>query len=228
MTIDLATTLPHLPTNRFTSHHLPTNKKTSYHITSLHITSSPRKNDGKTTTNHQRERLNKNTCFGQRTWDLSELFVSEESWGLYKSLHQKPATIQIFVSTQLCSTCDGHWIGKDQPLHLLHGCHDQISIGSALIVGRTGNDDSWAERRQFWYIYQKTTMCSNMCTSLLLALSIWLSWKCQAVGNFPWFMIRGPWNWRFCKNLPVMTHGGVSRCQFVSVPAALRLQSMRF
>jgi len=48
-----------------------------------------------------------------------------------------------YVSTQLCSTCDGHWIGKDQLLHLLHGCHDQISIGSALIVGRPGNDDSW-------------------------------------------------------------------------------------
>lgn len=91
----------------------------------------------------------KNTCFGQRTWDLSELFVSEKSWGLYKSLHQKPATIQIFVSTQLCSTCDGHWIGKDQPLHLLHSCHDQISIGSALIVGRPGNDDSWLKGDSF-------------------------------------------------------------------------------
>ena len=149
MTIDLATTLPHLPTNRFTSHHLPTNKKTSYHITSLHITSSPRKKDGKTTTNHQRERLKKTLVLGSAHEICLNYSVSEKSWGLYKSLHQKPATIQIFVSTQLCSTCDGHWIGKDQPLHLLHSCHDQISIGSALIVGRPGNDDSWLKGDSF-------------------------------------------------------------------------------
>ena len=158
-------------------HYITSQPSDSLHTTSQlinniiphHITSSPRKNDGKTTTNHQRERLKKTLVLGSAHEICLNYSVSEESWGLYKSLHQKPATIQMFVSTQLCSTCDGHWIGKDQPLHLLHGCHDQISIGSALIVGRPGNDDSWAERRQFCTFFRKQR-CAQECAPL----SFWL------------------------------------------------------
>lgn len=119
MTIDLATTLPHLPTNRFTSHHLPTNKKTSYHITSLHITSSPRKNDGKTTTNHQRERLKKTLVLGsaheiclnysylKNHGAYTNLYI--KSLQLYKSLYQLSFAQLVMVTglerINLCICC---------------------------------------------------------------------------------------------------------------------------